>query len=158
MSEGQSIERLRQTFGVVDNRTVTISVLAEENENDADAKKIVAFFEQLKAKYKGKISETRYFFGEPERKTEERETARAKARWVHDTDVAVTSDLLITSPSYYSALLAAMQRKKRAFTITEGREDFDLPGMIRGSQGRKKKTRNLVRITETAVLEPFSIE
>ena len=156
MSEGQSIERLRQTFGVVDNRTVTISVLAEENENDADAKEIVAFFEQLKEKYNGKISETRYFFGQPE--THPRV---AKARWVHDTDVAATSDLLILSASYYSALLAALQRKKRAFTITTGREDFDLPGMIRGRRESKKigrKKHSVLRITNTAVLEPVSIE
>jgi hypothetical protein len=112
LSEGQSIERLRQTFGVVDNRTVTISVLAEESNRSKDAEEIMAQFEKLTEKYKGKISETRYFFGQPEKHPKV-----AKARWVHDTDVAATSDLLILSPSYYSALLAALQRKKRAFTI-----------------------------------------
>ena len=156
MFEGQPIERLRQTFGVVDNRTVTISVLAEETNSSQDAKDIVARFEQLKEKYNGKISETRYFFGQPE--THPRV---AKARWVHDTDVAATSDLLILSASYYSALLAALQRKKRAFTITTGREDFDLPGMIRGRgelQGMEKEAGSRVRITETAFLEPVSLK
>ena len=67
MAQGQPLERLRKTFGVVDNRPVTVTVLAEEDADQQDAKNIVARFEELKEKYPGKISETRYFFGKPEK-------------------------------------------------------------------------------------------
>jgi hypothetical protein len=149
MAQGQPLERLRKTFGVVDNRPVTVTVLAEEDAGARDAKRIVAGFEKLKEKYQGKISETRYFFGRPER-----EESAAKARWVHDMDQAVTADLLILSRGYFSSLTAAMQRKKRAFTIGEIRENFDLPGMIQGNQTKGGS----IRITETAALQPYYIE
>ena len=112
MAEGQPLTQLRKTFGVVDNRNVTITVLAEEDADQQDAKDIVARFEELKEKYPGKISETRYFFGKPEKNE-----SQARARWVHDMDQLSTSDLLILSSSYYSALAAALQRAKHAFTL-----------------------------------------
>ena len=70
-------------------------------------------------------------------------------------DQLSTSDLLILSSSYYSALAAALQRAKHAFTLLpKDREDFDLPGMIRGSNDAGAS----VRITKAAVLQPYSIE
>ena len=150
MFEGQPIERLRQTFGVVDNRTVTISVLAETGNETRDAKQIVTLFNALQKQYNGTISETRYFFGAPEVEEE-----AAKARWVHDMDLAVTSDLLVLSGGSFSSLAAAMQLKKRAFTLTSKEFDIiDYPGMIRGMQEKDGS----IRIAERAFLRPVFTE
>lgn len=147
---GKPIERVRKIFGVVDNRTITISVLAETANTTEDAQEIVTLFDTLKSQSKGKISKTRYFFGEPLK-----DERAAKGRWVHDMDLAVTSDLFILSNSYFSSLAAAMQRTKRAFTLAPlYREQFSLPGMSRG----KKETDGSIRINETVAIQPFTIE
>ena len=49
-------------------------------------------------------------------------------------DLAATSDLLVLSGGSFSSLAAAMQLKKRAFTLTSKVGDIiDYPGMIRGT-------------------------
>ena len=147
---GKPLERVRKIFGVVDNRTITISVLAETANTTKDAQEIVTLFDTLKSQSKGKISKTRYFFGAPLKNER-----AAKGRWVHDMDLAVTSDLLILSKSSFSTLAHAMQPKKKAFTLrSRWTKQHDLPGTIRGNEEKDGS----IKITEHAFLEPIHVE